>query len=43
MHPDREYDVVEKQPVSLFGMAEGGQHQAPEAGNRDVVGKTAAI
>lgn len=37
MHPDREHDVVEKQPVSLVRIAEGRQHQAPEAGNRDGV------
>jgi len=25
MHPDRQQDVVEKQRISLIGMAEGGQ------------------
>ena len=37
MHPDRQQDVVDKQRVGLVGMAEGGQQQAPQAGNRDVV------
>src|SRR3984893_1331315 len=43
MHPDRHQDVVEKQPVSLVGMPEGGQQQAPEAGNRDVVDAHAGL
>src|ERR1700732_1606725 len=37
MHPDRPQDVVDKHPVSLVGIAEGGQQQAPKTGNRDVV------
>src|SRR3984893_11062536 len=37
MHSGRQQDVVDKQPVSLAGMPEGGQQQAPEAGNRDIV------
>ena len=43
MHPDRQQDMVEKQQVSLIGMAEGGQQQAPEAGNRDVVDSRAGL
>jgi hypothetical protein len=43
MHPDRQQDVVDKQPVSLIGMAEGGQQQAPEAGNRAVVDTRAGL
>ena len=43
MHPDRQQDVVDKQRVSLVGMAEGGQQQAPEAGNRDVVDARAGL
>ena len=36
MRPARQQDMVDKQRVSLVGMTEGGQQQAPEAGNRDV-------
>jgi hypothetical protein len=43
MHPDRQQDVVDKQRVSLVGMAEGGQQQAPEGGNRDVVDAHAGL
>ena len=43
MHPDRQQDVVDKQRVSLVGMAEGGQQQAPQAGNRDVVDARAGL
>src|SRR6478672_10344174 len=43
MHPERQQDVVEKQRVSLVGMAEGGQQQAPEAGSRDVVDAHAGL
>ena len=43
MHPDRPQDVVDKQPASLVGMAEGGQQQAPEAGNRDIVDARAGL
>src|SRR6266850_8612382 len=43
MHPDRQQDVVDKQPVSLVGMAEGGQQQTPEAGNCGVVDGCAGL
>jgi hypothetical protein len=43
MHPDRLQDVVKKQRVSLVGMPEGGQQQAPEARNRDVVDACAGL
>src|SRR5258708_40198836 len=43
MHPDPQQDMVEKQRVSLVGMAEGGSQQAPQAGNRDVVDACAAL
>src|SRR6478672_8034924 len=43
MHPQRQQDVVDKQPVSLVGMPEGGQQQAPEVGNRDVVDARAGL
>jgi hypothetical protein len=43
MRPDRQQDVVDKQRVSLVGMAEGGQQQAPQAGNRNVVDARAGL
>src|ERR1700743_1949551 len=43
MHPERQQDVVEKQLVNLVGMAESGQQQAPQAGNRDVVDARAGL
>jgi hypothetical protein len=43
MHPDRQQDVVDKQPVSLIRVAERGQRQAPQAGNRDVVDARAGL
>src|SRR5258708_174897 len=43
MHPDRQQDVVDKQRVSLVGMAEGGQQQAPQAGNPGVLDARAGL
>src|SRR5258707_7127550 len=43
MHPEPQQDMVEKQRVSLVGMAEGGQQQAPQAENRDVVDACAGL
>jgi hypothetical protein len=43
MHPGRQQDVVDKQRVSLVGMAEGGQQQVPQAGNREVVEARAGL
>src|ERR1700722_8303471 len=43
MDPERQQDVVDKQRVSLIGKAEGRQHQAPEAGNRDIVDAPAGL
>src|SRR5258708_17910454 len=43
MHPDRQQDVVDKQPVSLVGRAEGMQQHAPQAANRDVVDARAGL
>src|SRR6267142_7227964 len=43
MHPDRQQDVVEKQRVSRVGMAEGGQQQASQAGNREVADARAGL
>ncbi len=43
MHPVRLQDVVDKQRVSSVGIAEGGPHQVPEAGNRGVVDARAAL
>jgi hypothetical protein len=40
---DRQQDVVDKQRVSLVGMAEGGQQQVPQAGNREVVDARAGL
>jgi hypothetical protein len=37
MPPDRHQDVLDKQQVSLVGMPERGQQQAPQARNRDIV------
>jgi hypothetical protein len=43
MHPDPQQDVVDKQRVSLVGMAEGRPQEAPQAGNRDVVDTRAGL
>jgi hypothetical protein len=43
MYPDRQQDVVDKQPVSLVGIPEGGQQQAPQAGNCGVVNGRAGL
>jgi hypothetical protein len=43
MHPDRQEDVVDKQPVNLIKVAERGQQQASQAGNRDVVDARAGL
>ena len=43
MHPGGQQDVIDKQPVSLGGMAEGGQQQTPEAGNCGVVDGCAGL
>src|ERR1700731_2399041 len=43
MHPYRQQDVFDKQRMSLVGMAERRQQQAPQAGNREVVDAGAGL